>query len=1038
MLSRARLLLMIVGIVVLASCGGGGGGGGSAPPPLSLSAPATLGAGATETLKAAGGKPPYVYSIVSGGGTIDGSSGLFTAGAAAGTTVLEATDALGSAAQSSVRILVVAFVHVTAAADSGTTTAQIAAGGAPPYSYSVLTGGGSIDASGQFTAPVGPAMATLEVADSKGATARAAISVNAPLVASRPAVTIGGGTDVPIDATGGQGPFAYGVTAGGGSVDAAGHFIAPSTPGTSVVTITDALGISVTITITIKPALSISPASTTLTASSGQTVAFAGMNGMPPYNYSLAFGTGAVDAHGLFTVGAASGVNSVRVTDSQGTSVTAPVRAVRIRVNGTVLATASDGTNLYVGGRFSAVNPFSAPGLAIVDQNSGDLVTSCDLGSGFLGGGVTSMVTVGNSIYVGGYFNQYRGVSVGKLAKIDATTCQLDTIFTGGGGFGLEIGETVNALAVSGTSLYVMGDLSGYRGAPIFGLVKLDTTTGAADPAFAPKSFPNAGFASMAISGPALYVGGFFTQYGAVNVPYLAKLDAASGAIDTAFAAAAGADGPVTTLAVSGNALYVGGSFTNFAGVATALARVNVTTGVLDTAFTQTVANVSQVASLLLSGGSMYVGRAFPGVTPTLQKIDTVTGAVDGTFEAGAGFDYGVNSLLLDNSSLYVGGYFDSYRGTSVHNLAKLDPVSGVLDTTFSQTTGGNGNVTSLAAIGTRVIAAGVSTYRGAPANNIAKFSLATDAVDTAFDAAAGTNDNVVAMSLAGSALYIGGAFTLCGATPSAMLAKVDGASGSPDATFVGNGGAPFYVYAMLVHGGSLYVGGPSAGHLVKMDLLTGQPDATFAVNGSPNGNVNALADTPTAIYVGGQFQNYGAFPAQNLAKVDPVTGALDQGFTQTTGAGGNMEYVYSLLVAGSSVYAGGYFNSYRGTTVQSLLKADAVTGALDATFSHATGFPGSVRALLSSGSSLMVSGNFQTYRGAQMPNLAKVSASSGNPDPAFMGDTSCDFCGTSLDTMLLIGSHLYVGGDYQTQYRGAPSHGVFPVDVSTGAPTDP
>ena len=534
--------------------------------------------------------------------------------------------------------------------------------------------------------------------------------------------------------------------------------------------------------------------------------------------------------------------------------------------------------------------------------------------------------------------------------------------------------------------------------------------------------------------------GGYFTQYSGVAVPYLAKLDAASGKVDTAFAAAPGADAPVTTLAISANALYVGGSFAHFAGVATALARVNATSGALDATFTQSVANVSQVGSLLVSGNSIYVGREFPGGTPTLERIDATTAAADATFGAGAGFDSEVTALLLANSSLYVGGNFTTYRGVAAHNLAKLDPASGVLDTTFTQPTGGNGNVSSFAAAGTQVIVGGgLSTYRGSAANNIAKFALATDAVDPAFSATAATNGSVIAMALKANVLYLGGTFSVCGNTPSFLIAKVDAGSGAPDAVFAGGGGAPFLVDAMLIHGNSLYTGGVSGAqnHLAKIDLLTGHTDAAFAVNGSPDGAVNSLADTPTAIYVGGQVQHYGALPAHNLAKVDPVTCALDQVFTRMTGAGGNSEYIVSLLVAGNSVYAGGYVNSYRGSAVQGLLKVDPATGALDSTFSQSAGF-GNAEALLSSGSSIVVAGSFESYRGTPSFNLAKVDALNENFDPTFTSSMPCDLCGVNFDSLTIVGSHLYVGGDATTLYRGVPTYGVFPIDVWSGAPTDP
>jgi hypothetical protein len=1034
--SWAACTSLTVGAFLLTACGGGGGS--APPPPLTLTATsASLGAGTTLPLTAAGGQTPYTFSVASGGGSIDGS-GLFTAPETPGTAVAQVADKNGMTARVSLQIVVVAFLNAAATVDSATITTQAAAGGAPPYAYSVASGGGSIDATGKFTSPAGPAAVTLLATDSKGATAQASITVNAPLAANQPTATIGGGTTLVVAASGGQGPFSYAVTSGAGTVDSSGHFVAPTNAGISVVTITDALGVSTTVSITVNPPLAIIPASATVTASSGQTMPFIGANGVPPYSYALVSGAGNVNAQGVYTVGTVSGLSTVQVTDSQGTRAMAKVSALRIRVNSAVFATATDGTSLYVGGRFSAVNPYSAPRLAIVDQTSGNPLTTCDLGTGFLTGSVTATVTVGNSIYVAGSFSQYHGASVGKVAKIDATSCALDPIFVGGGGFGANPGESVYALAVSGSSLYVAGNVSTYRGAAVPGLAKIDLSTGAPDSAFAPGTRADGNIAAILLSGNSLYLAGYFQHINGATAPNLAKLDAASGAIDTNFTAPAGADGPITVLATSGNQLYVGGSFTHYAGVQTALARVSATSGALDTSFTQSVANVSQVSALLVLGNSLYVGREFPGAV--LQKIDTVTGIADANFSSGTGFDFGVNALLAANSSLYVGGAFTNYRGAPAYSLAKIDPTSGVLDATFTQSTGGNNSVYSLASAGSRIIAGGTfSTYRGTPANNIAKFSVATDEPNLAFNAAASTNSNVIALKLNGAAVYIGGVFSTCGGVNSFLVAKIDTVTGICDPVFAAGGGAPFLVNALLIHGNSLYLGGgTSTANLAKMDLQTGHTDAAFLANGITDGTVLSLADSPTSIYVAGQFQNFGGKPARNLAKIDPASGALDLTFTQSTGAGGPDEYVWSLLMANGSLYAGGVINSYRGTTAQGLLKVDPVTGSLDTTFSRSTGYIGNVEALLSVGSSIVVAGSFQSYRGAPSFNLAKIDSSTGAPDGTFTSNLSCDSCDENFDTLTLLGTKLYVGGDFPTLYRGEPTYGVFPVDISSGNPTDP
>jgi hypothetical protein len=129
--------------------------------------------------------------------------------------------------------------------------------------------------------------------------------------------------------------------------------------------------------------------------------------------------------------------------------------------------------------------------------------------------------------------------------------------------------------------------------------------------------------------------------------------------------------------------------------------------------------------------------------------------------------------------------------------------------------------------------------------------------------------------------------------------------------------------------------------------------------------------------------------------------------------------------------------NSYRGTTVQGLLKVDPVTGVLDSTFSRSTGLT-SAEALLNSGTSIVVAGAFQSYRGTPSFNLPKVDASTGNPDLTFTSNLPCDSCGVNFDSLTLIGTKLYVGGDTPTLYRGAPTYGVFPVDLSTGNQTEP
>jgi trimeric autotransporter adhesin len=935
----------------------------------------------------------------------------------------------------------------SASVDAGQSHTVQASGGETPYTYSVLSGGGTIDAAtGAFLAPSTAGTTVVRATDHGGATADETLTINPPFAAARAAFTIGAGTTQTVAAMGGQAPLSYSVLSGGGTVNSMGQYTAPATAGSAVVAITDALGTAVQITLTINPPLSLLPASTTLTASSGQSVPFLGQNGVPPYSYALASGPGSLTAQGVYSVGSASGSAVVRVTDSQGTAVTATVRALRIRVNGSVFATASDGTNLYVGGRFNAVNPYSAPHLLIADQTTGNPILGCDLGSGFMDGAVAAVATVGSSIYVAGSFNHYNGAIVGKLAKIDAATCALDTTFSRAGGFGSELGFAVQALAVSGGSLFVAGNFNTYRGTTVGALIKIDAATGDLDPTFiSGTGANNGGPVAIVVSGNALYAGGYFTVFNGTPAPYIVKVDATTGAVDASFAGAPGPDGPINSLAFTGTSLYVGGLFQHYGSVATGFAKVDATSGLIDTTFSQNVANYKSIAAILPSGSSLYIaGGTNGGNTPAVAKIDATSGITDPTFTQAVGFNYGANALALAGSSLYVGGNFTSYNGSPAWFLAKLDPTTGVLDTTFTQATGGGDSVNTLATVGSEVVAGGaIATYRGQPAQNLAKFSIATNAVDTTFAASGGPSGDVAALAFNGGSLYVGGFFNQYQSSTTFGLAKVDTLSGVVDPTFAQGGGPQIEINALLVYAGALYVGGNNGSpvaYLAKVDLLSGTVDPNFGAAGVTNGVVYALAGAGTSLYVGGYFQSYAGLPAQNLAKVDLSTGALDQGFTQPVGIGTPTQWVLSLLASGSSLYAGGNFTSYRSASVSSLIKVDLASGALDTTFASAAGPTGVVvESLATDGTSLYAGGAFLGQGPLYVDNVIKRSLATGALDNTFYNSTGiCTACNVNVDSLTMVGTQLFIGADAAALYRGTPAYFAFPVDSGTGALLDP
>src|SRR5262249_23932221 len=146
-------------------------------------------------------------------------------------------------------------------------------------------------------------------------------------------------------------------------------------------------------------------------------------------------------------------------------------------------------------------------------------------------GDVRALVTNGSALYVGGEFTTDRGQSANNVAKLDLTTGALDTTFSPSSSNGFD--ASVQALVVTATDVYAPGNLLSYRGvfSSANAVARLDATTGALVPTFGPAGATTNGFdsgaSSLALSGDALYVGGSFTMYKGVlaSANRIAKID---------------------------------------------------------------------------------------------------------------------------------------------------------------------------------------------------------------------------------------------------------------------------------------------------------------------------------------------------------------------------------------------------------------------------------------------------------------------------------------------------------------------------------
>lgn len=169
-------------------------------------------------------------------------------------------------------------------------------------------------------------------------------------------------------------------------------------------------------------------------------------------------------------------------------------------------------------------------------------------------------------------------------------------------------------------------------------LAKLDATTAAVDASFAPT--PNSAVNALAFTNGTLYAGGAFTTIGGSGqtaTPRLAKLDPATGAVDTTFAPMP--NNTVSAITVFGGTLYAGGSFTSANGPANGAGYAQFTDPVSPTiTFTSTVptnATVGDTYTVTATGGGSTAPVTFSIDASSTTGTCTITGAAVSNTGAG-------------------------------------------------------------------------------------------------------------------------------------------------------------------------------------------------------------------------------------------------------------------------------------------------------------------------------------------------------------------------------------------------------------------
>lgn len=439
------------------------------------------------------------------------------------------------------------------------------------------------------------------------------------------------------------------------------------------------------------------------------------------------------------------------------------------------------------------------------------------------------------------------------------------------------------------------------------------------------------------------------------------------------------------------------------------------------------------VNAVVRAGDTIYIGGQFsrvgprtgPGVEVALDGTETpglpeISGA--GPTLAG-GAATGLRAVVADGSGgWYVGGLFTHVGGVARTNLAHILADHNV-DPGFNPSF--DGGVNALALSGSTLYAGGLYTsVNGQPRNNLAALSTMDGSV-IAFNPSpdsAGRGVGALVVSSDGLIVYVGGDFTLIGGQARSGLAALNAADGLATSTFnPGVSGGTASADALVIADSILYL----AGNFSTVGGLSRQAIAAVSLGGDNDGivvegfapaptffgcvpcaSITALAVSGTTVYAGGSFDTIGGQPRNNLAGLNAADG------TATPFDPSPAQNILSLAASGSIVYAGGGFISIGGQARNYIAALNAADGSATAFNPNPNGTPNAIGV---SGSAVYFGGQFSSLGGVLRNSLAALNAADGTPTPWDAHGEGMNGNYAFVNALAVSASAVYVGGSFTT-----------------------
>ncbi len=585
-------------------------------------------------------------------------------------------------------------------------------------------------------------------------------------------------------------------------------------------------------------------------------------------------------------------------------------------VNGSLKALCLSGSALYIGGSFTQVGSAGRTNLAAVDISTG-IATAWNPASD---ASVNAIAFAGNSVYAGGSFTSIGGQSKNLIASIDAVTGLANSWNPNPG---TAPGNVINTISITGSTVYAGGIFSVIGGQTRKNIAALSAITGAATSWAA-----NADLEVKVIvaSGSVVYAGGAFSAISGVARDNIAALNTTTGAATAWHPLISG--NPVTTITPLGSTVILGGNILSIGGqTRNGVGAVDATTGAVTTWNPDVIRNGNTVYATSAVGSNIFIGGDFAMIGAktrnNLAALDLTTGAAT---SFNPNLNSGVTSMLIKNAALYAGGYFTNIGSVTRNYIAAIDLTTG---SPTSWNPGANSNINSLAVSGNTIYAGGGFTaIGGQPRNMLAAMDVVTGIVT-------GFNPNptgvafgyIKTLTVSGSTLYTSGYFTAIGGQSRNYCGAVDITTGMAT-SWNPAGSSAILCDVLLASGGLVYAGGQtSIGSVNFFAAIDGTTGAVTSWNPNVNGIVSSINVSGSKVFAGGSFTSAGGQPRHNFAAFDLPTGnlnALNPDISTANNGGG----VNAILVNGTSLYVGGYFDNVNKRPYGNLVAIDVNSGA--------------------------------------------------------------------------------------------------------------